>query len=247
MKVIDIGMYNGADTRYYLESGHDVIAIEANPALCEAARERFGPYLKSGQLQILNVAVCNHPGPVELKVLGRDLGASSINSEAVRFPLGSFSVAAKSLPEILQHYGKTDFIKVDIEGSDRECVLSLTPETAPRYLSFEAPAEIDDLIGHLARIGYRRFKVIQQTTFRSLPRQARITDRVTRRLIRTLGYDQPRYVKRHGKFFLVEHSAGPPPWESDGRWESADEVSLQWRQATKCGVLSSWYDVHTAR
>jgi FkbM family methyltransferase len=247
MKVIDIGMYNGADTRYYLECGHDVLAIEANPALCDAAREKFTPYLQSGQLKILNVAVCNQSGPIELKVVARDLGASSINSEAVRFPLGSFQVAAKSLPEILQQHGKTDFIKIDIEGADRECVLSLTPEMAPRYLSFEAPAEIDDLIGHLARIGYHRFKVIQQTTFRSLPRQARVTDRLIRRVIRTLGHDQPRYVRRHGKFFLVEHSAGPPPWESDGRWESADEVSLQWRRAANCGVLSSWYDVHAAR
>ena len=31
--VIDVGMYDGADTAYYLSMGYRVLAVEANPAL----------------------------------------------------------------------------------------------------------------------------------------------------------------------------------------------------------------------
>jgi hypothetical protein len=39
--VLDVGMHNGDDTAYYLASGYDVVAVEANPTLCASARDRF--------------------------------------------------------------------------------------------------------------------------------------------------------------------------------------------------------------
>jgi FkbM family methyltransferase len=231
-------MFDGADTRYYLESGHKVLAIEANPALCELAREKFARHLKSGQLTILNVAVGNKSGPVELAVYGC-LGHSTIYPDFKRVKCGSYRVEARPLPDILKEYGSFDFIKIDIQGADRDCVLSLTKETAPQWLSFEAPEDISDLISHLSELGYTRFKVIQQANFRSLPRQYRLVDRAARRLIRTLGYDEPQCFRRNGQMFHVS-SSGPPPWESDGRWESATEVLRQWNKRR----MGTWYDIH---
>ena len=37
--IFDIGMYDGSDTRYYLNEGFRVLAIEANPVLVKRARE----------------------------------------------------------------------------------------------------------------------------------------------------------------------------------------------------------------
>jgi hypothetical protein len=37
----DVGMNNGDDTAYYLYKGFRVVAVEADPVLVEAARERF--------------------------------------------------------------------------------------------------------------------------------------------------------------------------------------------------------------
>ena len=37
--IFDIGMYDGSDTRYYLNEGFRVLAIEANPVLVQRARE----------------------------------------------------------------------------------------------------------------------------------------------------------------------------------------------------------------
>jgi hypothetical protein len=37
--IFDIGMHVGEDTRYYLNTGFDVIAIEANPFLVEKSKK----------------------------------------------------------------------------------------------------------------------------------------------------------------------------------------------------------------
>ena len=39
--ILDLGMNNGDDTAYYLTRGFRVVALDANPALCEGARKRF--------------------------------------------------------------------------------------------------------------------------------------------------------------------------------------------------------------
>ena len=36
--IFDIGMYDGSDTRYYLNEGFRVLAIEENPVLVKRAR-----------------------------------------------------------------------------------------------------------------------------------------------------------------------------------------------------------------
>ena len=37
--IFDIGMYNGSDTRYYLNEGFRVLAIDGNPVLVKRARK----------------------------------------------------------------------------------------------------------------------------------------------------------------------------------------------------------------
>ena len=249
MKIIDIGMYDGSDTRYYLEGGHRVVGVEANPALCDLAKRTFAAYVASGQLDVVNAAISNAPGELDLQISGRALSSSSLDHDRVSdlIPIGTCRVRALSFEKLLHAHPRADFIKIDIEGGEGECVRALGRETAPVYLSFEATEEIHDLVAHLSAIGYGHFKIIQQTTFRSLRRQNRIADRLARKAIRFLGYDGAAYVKRNGRLFWLEHSAGPAPWESDGAWESASAVCECWAAARERGELSGWYDVHAMR
>ena len=248
MKIFDVGMYDGADTAYYLRHAHTVVAIEANPELCENAKQKFSAAIRSGTLVILNVAIGSDKW-VDLTISREDLGSSSIYAERIahRSPGSSYRVRATTLPELIREHGQPDFIKIDIEGADRECVLSLSQEIAPEYVSFEAPHEITELITHLSSIGYSRFKAIQQTCFRSLRRQELIRDRIMRKFIRLMGYDEPRCAWRHGESFVLGHSAGPAPWESDGRFHHAQRMIAEWESAKAHGLLSGWYDIHVAR
>ncbi|HWG75578.1 MAG TPA: FkbM family methyltransferase [Steroidobacteraceae bacterium] len=245
MKVIDVGMYDGSDTAYYLECGHQVLAIEANPSLCAGISEKLKRYVQSGQLRVMNVAVANDAPEVQLSISGQDLGASSIFAEKVanRLPLATYRVKACPFADILAEHGPTDFIKIDIEGADRDCVMALTSKNAPRYLSFEASADIAQQLQHLSVIGYRQFKFIQQMNFRSLDRQSMLRDRLIRGAFRLAGLRDAQYIRRSGHFFKVMHSAGPPPWQSDGRWLDLTRALKQWATYPHW----SWYDVHAVR
>lgn len=54
--IFDIGLHRGQDTRFYLDKGFRVVALDANPGLCAAARQSFAAELALGQLHIVEAA-----------------------------------------------------------------------------------------------------------------------------------------------------------------------------------------------
>jgi FkbM family methyltransferase len=246
--VFDIGMYDGADTAYYLQSGYRVVAVEANPELVQRATERFAAEIASGQMICVNAAISTSRDPVELVLSGDDPGSSSLFGDRVahKLPIGSITVPGMTMQDLLSRYSAPFYIKVDIEGADRLCVLSLTSENRPEYLSFEVGDDLEELIEHARKIGFGKFKIVNQTSFRELANQECLYDRIIRRVVRKLGYADCRRIRRAGRFFVSGHSSGPGPWESDGNWCSADKALSRWRQAKATGKSSGcWYDIHT--
>lgn len=244
--IFDIGMYDSADTAYYLEKGNRVVAVEANQQFVKRATDRFRDDIASGRFVCLNAAVASKAGPVELVISGDDLGASSLFAERVadRQPMGSVTVPGMTMSELMSQFGVPHYLKVDIEGADRLCVLKLTAETRPQYLSFEIGPDVEELIDHAARIGYTRFKIINQISFRELANESSLRDRLKHRLAERMGFADPRLIKRAGRFFVSGRSSGPAPWESDGRWYSAEETRSRWRRARELAPATAWYDIH---
>src|SRR5438552_1497628 len=240
-------MFDGSDTAYYLESGYRVLSIEANPAVVQDAEKRFATQVKSGQLTCVHAAIAATCGPVALTLGGADLGSSSTSSSWVtNMPMGSIIVPGITMQQILEEHGVPYYMKVDIEGADRLAVLALTPETRPKYLSFEISGDVEELVSHSQSIGFTRFKIINQNSFREIANQYSVVDRARLRLVRYLGYEEPRLVRRHGRFFVSGHSSGPVPWRSDGKWYSATATLDRWREAKAGNTVHGWYDVHAA-
>lgn len=244
--VFDIGMYDGSDTAYYLEIGCRVIAVEANPNLVQNAEEQFQPQLASGQLTCIHAAISPNGSEVELFLSGTDLGSSSLFSERVthKRPLGGIRVPGLTLQQLFAQYGIPDYLKVDIEGADRLCVLALTPEQCPHYLSFEIGSNVFEMLSHIESVGFKHFKIISQISFREITNEECLYDRFARRLIKYLGYGRPTLIRRGGRFFVIGHSSGPVPWESDGRWSSAETIRARLRAMEAQPRSSNWYDLH---
>lgn len=248
--IFDIGMYDGSDTEYYLSEGFRVIAIEANKDLVDKARDRFRDSIVSGKLEIINAAICMNPGEtVTLSISGDDLGSSSTTRTQgdIRNPARSQEVKGTTISELINSYGVPYYIKIDIEGADRFCVLGMEPDSTPDYISFEAGDDAEELISHLAKIGYTRFKAINQCNFYNLHNQESLPYRLRRKIMHILGYSDPRYTRRHSRFFRLEHSAGPPPWISDGSWEGAESLIKNWRSAVNNNEIKGWYDIHASK
>lgn len=240
--IFDIGMYDGADTSYYLASGYRVVAVEANPELVDQAIRKFEDQLLSGRLICINAAVSCDGNPIELTIAGTDLGSSTLfpNKIVHKKPGGSFTVPGVTLQHLFEQFGIPKYLKVDIEGADRFCVLSLTETKRPAYLSFEIGDDVDELLLHSATIGYTKFKIINQNTFLQF-RNARFTaDQCARKIMRRFGCADPKLIKRAGDFFIPGHSSGPVPWKSDGRWQSYSEI----KSILDRFKLPGWNDIH---
>jgi FkbM family methyltransferase len=246
--IFDFGMCDAADTVYFLEEGFKVVAVEANPALVQNVNSVIGHYIESGQLQIINAAISTNNNPVELTICGDDVGSSSIYEYRLtaRLPLGKFTVPGVTTQEIMDRFGVPYYLKVDLEGADRLAVLDLSAAQRPEYLSFEIGDDFEELLAHVSLIGYSRFKIINQTSFREVENQSSLKDRVTLKIIRCLGYTEPRSVRRKGRYFELGRSSGPAPWCSDGRWCDQESVLRKWIKVRASRTANWWYDLHAA-
>jgi FkbM family methyltransferase len=247
LTIFDIGLYDGTDTAYYLSLGSRVIAVEANHRLVARAQQRFGAEIAAGRLTVVHAAISADTTPVELILSADDLGSSSMFGDRVadRQPVGSITAPGLPILDLMKQYGVPDYLKVDIEGADRFCILHLTRDTRPRYLSFEIGPDVEELLEHLRSIGYTRFKIINQVRLRELANEASLRDRVVLRMAELFGVGEPRMIRRAGRFFAAGLCSGPVPWKSDGRWYSGEETITRWRRArTRIGIPH--YDIHAA-
>lgn len=175
--IIDVGMHEGEDTAFYLAKGFNVVSIEANPVLAEAAGHRFAEELASGRLRILAAAVSEHAGTTKLAVDRAVPLCSSTTQEFIQRNAASgarhqyVEVPAIRFRDVLREVGIPYYLKIDIEGADMLCVRPLHEFTErPTYLSLESdvtsarpsPDRVFDELAELWTLGYRAFKYVNQ-------------------------------------------------------------------------------------
>src|SRR5258705_10801802 len=165
--IMDLGAHNGDDTAYYLQKGFRVVAVEANPLLAEQVENRFQKEVRRGRLTVLNIGVAGEAGSMSFWVNDDKSVWSSFDRE-----LGGrhgsrchpVEVACRPLDSIIEEHGVPFYLKIDIEGYDRICLDSLRVGQCPRYLSCEL-THGNGLIERLHVLGYRRFKLVNQSTY----------------------------------------------------------------------------------
>jgi FkbM family methyltransferase len=239
--VFDLGMHDGGDTAHYLASGCRVISVEANPELAARARERFADALAAGTLEIVEAAISDTPGTAEFWINPRKTVWSSLDRAIADRDSGGCvvtQVECVTLGQLIDAYGVPYFMKIDIEGADIHCLRALTPETAPEYLSVEAHRLEYLMILH--GLGYRRFKVVDQTAHNDpWPYPSS-----------TVGHAVARVRRRFMNRTFEAGSSGPFPEAAPRAWDDVESVAYQWlARMNGRGPLSrwGWFDFHAAR
>ena len=172
MLVYDVGMAEGDDTIYYLEKGARVVAIEANPEVCEVSRQKFGAAIETGQLSILNLAVGETDADsVTFFINDKHLRGSSLARPA-NPQARQVQVPLRRLSSLFDQYGEPDFVKIDVENYDHIILRELRHSgRVPKHLSAEAHsfAVIEELI----RCEFQEYRMvnaaISHRRFRSHP------------------------------------------------------------------------------
>ena len=60
--IFDLGMHKADDTRYYLQKGFRVVALEANSDFIQAVRDEFAVQIASKQLTLVEMALAETAG-----------------------------------------------------------------------------------------------------------------------------------------------------------------------------------------
>ncbi len=166
-------MYDGSDTAYYLHRGFRVVAIEANPQLADAARLTI-----CGTPRLWPVASPEHRNPpnpgLDLPFWISEMATCSSFSEGVATKFGRATpttVRTESFSRVLADHGVPRYLKIDIETLDDACIAALDRRDLPQYVSIEAqPNGPETSLVELSRLGYRKFKIIEQGEFQPLVR-----------------------------------------------------------------------------
>jgi FkbM family methyltransferase len=227
----DVGMNNGDDCEYYLKKGYQVVAIDANPLLCQQATRRFENEIRAGRVTILNLGVGPrssrmtffiHKGHSVLSTFCPEQALSGNKSDLNPEVWHPIEIDVRRLSDIIQFFGDGEYVKIDVEGFDVITLKDLSEHKIhPNYISAEAH-QIDTFC-HLIAMGYTEFKFIQGATV-----QALFSDHE----IRVLGGG----VAKHS---FLAHSAGPFGEDIPGPWMNKKEILAVWQQRG-----GGWCDIH---
>lgn len=162
--IFDIGFHKGEDTAFYLAKGFKVVAVEANPDLVEAGRERFSDAVRSGTLQIEHVALSEEAGEERSFYVSTFSDWSSLRKKLAERGANEsreVTVTTTTLAALVEKHGLPYYIKSDIEGFDHVCAAQLPGlSEKPPYVSFEMSSPL--IFDALREAGYSRFQFLNQ-------------------------------------------------------------------------------------
>lgn len=169
--VYDFGMDSGEDTEYYLARGFRVVAVEADPAMCAEAEERFHAEIAEGSLVVVNKAIGRERGTFKFHVCDT-MTAWSTASDALRdhwtaqgATFRTIEVEFVDASDLIAAFGEPYYVKIDIEGHDQICLDQLHDAgVRPTWVSLELDLKRFHLaLATLEKMGYDRFTLVDQS------------------------------------------------------------------------------------
>jgi FkbM family methyltransferase len=244
--VFDIGMHNGDDTAYYLARGYRVVAVDANPSMCAAARKRFAQEISADQLSVRNIGIAETRGEMDFWVSSHTEWCSFDAENATRGDAQATRIRVETMPfrQLIEEEGTPLFAKIDIEGNDSLCLRDLAVTASrPAYLSFEGNVHAiagnvhaDADIKLLESLGYKSYKCIRQNDLREITPRNVVYQEEFRRVMTGLEW-LPRTGR--GALYRLHYrrrpingwkfnpgSSGSMGVELPGRWLTSNEMAL---------------------
>lgn len=247
--IFDIGFHKGEDTKYYLSQGYKVVAVEANPLLADAGRQRFGKFIERGDLVLLNVGIAQQEGVLDFWINEALSEWSSFDRETgcrQGTPCRSIQVQCISTRNLIEQFGTPYYIKVDIEGFDLYALMTIDIDSRPKYVSCEATGL--QLIEKMSELGYTKFKMINQAArFSAIDINKERSRFVIYKRNVVLGF--MRRTEQFVDWNFPFKSSGPFGEKTDGRWMSAAEITELFRAFYQFELNVplnpySWFDFH---
>lgn len=224
--IYDIGANNGDDVAYYLKKCDLVVAVEANPVLCDLMTTRYSDAIQQGRLAIENIVLTDEKesGEVCFYRHKHNDGLSQFPRPSDTTHFETIHLPSKSVMQLLSEYGDPYYIKIDVEHYDTAILRSLFEhQVRPPFISAESHS-IDTFALLVALGGYRAFKIIEGEL---------VSERYGHHPIHT-----HHGIETHA---FTRHSAGPFGDDIPGDWMTPDHFH---RLLGLAGV--GWRDIHAS-
>ena len=228
--IFDIGMSEGNDTAFYLAKGFSVVGVEADPKTYTNLTQRFQSEIAQGRLSLINRAAHSKNGELMQFWVNSVQGHSSMYPNRGMGDRVSVDVETTNWAALTSQFGIPYYLKMDIEGAEKEFLTSMLGCKIPNFISAECHKF--DVIAALYGLGYRKFKLINQTTITSiaLPNPPLEGNYVP----------QPNWT----------HASGPFGRELPGEWYTFQTIASQFSMIEELkaagGMIQPWvwFDCH---
>lgn len=227
--IYDLGANNGNNIEYYLLKSDLIIAVEANPRLCDFIRKKFKQEIDNKKLIVENCILTSDPSEAP-----KEFYIHKENHLLSQFPkpdnknINDFyieRVSSKKVENIIKEYGDPFYVKIDLEKYDHEILFELlNNKIIPNYISVEANTV--DVFCTLVSLGnYKSFKLVNgedvHITYQNI---------------------QIETLNALKNFKFLKNSAGPFGNDINGPWISRDNFFYLLAKE-KLG----WKDIHCSR
>lgn len=167
----DIGSNIGRWSLENINLCNKIISIEASPITFN----RLVNNCKNDKIILLNFAVCNnnnnditfyHANYDTLSTLNKDW-LTKDTSRFYNHPYIEITCKTITIDKLIEQYGVPDLIKIDVEGGEYECIISLTQKV--NLICFEWASETNDItfkcIDYLFNLGYTEYYIQMQDDY----------------------------------------------------------------------------------
>lgn len=251
--IFDIGVGSGLDTYFYLNKGFKVVAVEADPIQTNVLSSKFADQIQDNTLTLVNAVASDTVDQVVSFYKDKTFQPSStaissyIKSSHTHDKVDGLTI---NYNELINRYGVPYYCKIDIESSDLVFLKSIESLQLPTYISAEA--NTIDIIEQMHKLGYQKFKLINQ--------YYGFTLQMHYEYYAKFDVDNKDFVCEGNPFtgklptWLNEHNllewSGLFGTELPGKWVSYAEIKQMYtliRQMTNklpAHVMVGWFDCH---
>jgi len=213
--IFDFGAHTGKNTLYYLRKASRVVAVEANPALCQEMAQKYKKYVKQGRLKIVNYVLSEKSEKrkkLNFYINDKKTFLSALKPMKDMKDFRAVELPAKHVDEIIAEnlIDGESFIyaKFDLEGFDAAAAMDMfNAGYFPNYVSVECH---DATALNAIRLTnkYDKFKVVDGESVSTEYKKVKI--------------ELPN--KRKRTFRFEHHSAGPFGEDINGPWLNYKEI-----------------------
>ncbi len=225
--IYDFGSNNGDDIPYYLLKSDIVVAIEANPDLCQCISDRFNDEIAQGRVILENCVINTNDDKNynDFYIHKKNHVKSQIDEpdNSIIHEFDKYLLPSKSVRQIIHDHGDPFYIKIDLEGYDGTVLKNLLNEgIIPPYISAESHSI--DTLSSLICMGYPAFKLVKGKEVADLYSECQV--------------HSPQGVVNYS---FPHHSAGPFGNDINSPWMSAEYL---FRYLAFDGW--GWKDIHAS-